>query len=71
MELNKSWYTSKAIWGALVAGAAALLNAYTTVDLDAGEIESITQLIVDVVGIVGSGLAVYGRITADKKIGVN
>lgn len=67
----KSWYTSKAIWGALIAGVAALLNAYTNVDLDAGEIESIAQLVVDTVGLVGSGLAVYGRIVADTKIGNN
>ena len=67
----KTWYTSKAIWGALIAGVAALLNAYTNIDLDAGEIESITQLVVDTMGLVGSGLAVYGRIVADTKIGNN
>lgn len=66
----KNWYTSKAIWGALVAGAAALINAHTNINLSAGEVESITQLVVDLVGLVGSGLAIYGRVVAEKKIGV-
>lgn len=65
----KSWYTSKTIWGAIIAGAASLLNAYTSVSISSAEVESLSQLAVDLVGIVGSGLAIYGRIKADKRVG--
>ena len=65
----KTWYTSKTVWGAIFAGAAAILNAFANVDISSAEVENLSQVAVDLVGVVGSAIAIYGRVVADKKIG--
>lgn len=64
---TKSLFASKAIWGgavALLAGGATLLG-YT---VDAESQASIVNLITGAASLVGGLMAVWGRITATKRI---
>lgn len=63
MEEVKSMLYSKTIWGSLIAVAGALMGAF---GLDAS---SLTGMESEIVTFIGSALAIYGRITAVKKIG--
>lgn len=57
---SKPWFLSKSVIGGIVAGAAGITGLYG-MDLDQAELEGI---LVGVGGIVGSILAIYGRVTA-------
>jgi hypothetical protein len=67
MEDLKTWYSSKTIWGALVAIAASALH-FTGVDIAAVDRSQIVDAIVSIAGAFGGLLAVYGRVTAKKAI---
>lgn len=64
-EENKMWYQSKAIWGSIVAVVATViaLFGYTIPQ------EQTTELIMQIVTVIGGLLALYGRIVASKSIG--
>ncbi|NIU01089.1 MAG: hypothetical protein GWN01_09240 [Nitrosopumilaceae archaeon] len=64
MQYAKSWMQSKTIWGALVAGVAALCN---TLDIPAST-ELIDQWMTETCQFIGVILAIYGRVTAKTKI---
>jgi len=64
---NKSWYTSKAVWGGLIAVGAAVAGGFGIV-VDEGTQSEIADLIVVGVGVVGGLLAIYGRVKAGKPI---
>ena len=59
----KGMLQSKTIWGALIAGAAIVLNMF---HINLGDASGFAD---DIVGLIGAVLAIYGRITAVKKIG--
>lgn len=65
---TKSMWTSKAVWGGIIAFIAALaaLFGYTFSEADQAQL---TDIIVAIGGAVGGVLAIWGRITATKKIG--
>jgi hypothetical protein len=68
MENMKQWYLSKTVWGALVAILAGLLPAMG-MELDAGAQSQLADDFVSLVGAVGGLVAVYGRLTAEKRLG--
>lgn len=68
MENMKQWYLSKTVWGALVAILAGLLPVMG-MELDAGAQSQLADDFVSLVGAVGGLVAVYGRLTAEKRLG--
>ncbi len=68
MEESKSWFTSRTIWGAIVA---ILSSAYlVTGNMIAPEIQSsAADLLAQAGTLVGAGLSLYGRLKATKTIG--
>jgi hypothetical protein len=64
MNDEKSWYLSKSVIGSVVAILALIAGAFGY-DVDAAGQEQIT---LSVIGIIGAGLAIYGRIKAVKKL---
>ena len=66
MEESKQWYTSKAVWGGVVA---MLLGVVGTFGVDlATEQDSIVELLVQIGVVVGGALALFGRLYAKKRI---
>lgn len=63
----KNWYSSKTIWGAVVAILASAMH-FTGVDIATGDRSLIVDAIVNIAGALGGLLAVYGRVTAKSAI---
>ena len=72
MEETKKWYKSKTIWGGIIT-IFSLLLSLKGIQID----EQTRQILIDqltatasAIGtLIGSLLAIYGRIKAEKKIG--
>ena len=67
MTDNKQWYASKTVWAVLVMLAATALQQFG-IELGGLE-EDITSLLLDAVGVLAGGLAIWGRSVAKTKIG--
>lgn len=68
MNDGKPWYTSKTIWSGLVAAVVGLLGLFGFT-VPEGEVQTLTEMLVNLVA-TGAGLvAMYGRIVATSKIG--
>jgi len=65
--MGKKWYQSKAVWGGLIAVAAAIAGAFGYA-VSPEEQASLVEAIVAIGGGVGGVLAVYGRVKADSYI---
>jgi len=65
--MEKKWYQSKAVWGGLIAVAAAIAGAFGYA-VSPEEQASLVEAIVAIGGGVGGVLAVYGRVKADSYI---
>lgn len=63
----KAWYRSRTVWGALVAILASLANA-AGVEVTAGDEGELADLLVAAVGTVGGLVALYGRISARRRV---
>lgn len=63
----KQWYSSKTIWGALIAITASVLKM-RGFELGAADQSAIADGLVSIVGAAGGLLAVYGRVTASATI---
>jgi hypothetical protein len=68
MEDNKAWYSSKTVWGGLIAVGAAIAGSFG-IDVDAATQGEIADYIVVGVGAIGGIVAIIGRLQASKKIG--
>lgn len=68
MNDMKQWYESKTIWGALVAILASLMQA-GGIDVDADSQTRMLDGLVAISGAVGGLVALYGRLSADKRVG--
>lgn len=67
MEEMKQWYLSKTVWGALLAILASLMPAMGT-ELDPGVRSDLADHLVSLAGAVGGLVAIYGRLTAEKRL---
>ena len=63
----KAWYQSRTVWGALVAILASLANA-AGVEVTAGDEGELADLLVAAVGTLGGLVALYGRISARRRV---
>jgi hypothetical protein len=63
----KSLFASKTIWGGIIAliASAAAIWGYSITPADQAQI---VELITSIGGLIGSVIAIYGRIVATKKI---
>ncbi|MBP1850896.1 hypothetical protein [Rhizobium halophytocola] len=68
MDTTKTWYTSRTVWGGLIAVAAPLLQL-GGLDLDQGLQGDLADTAVTLAGAVGGLLAIWGRLAATKSIG--
>ncbi len=64
---TKPWYTSRTVWGALIAIAASLANA-AGIEVSAGDEGELADLLVSAAGVIGGLIAVYGRISARRPV---
>lgn len=67
MDDTKNWYESRTVIAVLVMLAATALQQFG-IELGGLE-EDITSLILDAVGVLAGGVAIWGRIVAKTKIG--
>lgn len=65
----KPWYASRTIWGALLAAIAPALALVFHKSIDAATLDEMAATLAALGGIVGSVIAIYGRIKAGKAIG--
>lgn len=65
---TKSVWSSKAVWGGLIAVVASVLGiwGYSVTPADQA---SIVELLTSVAAAIGGGIAIWGRVVASKKIG--
>lgn len=61
----KSWLSSKTIWGGIISGVSVVATALFKLEFP---VDFTTEMATLLAGIFGSGLAIYGRIKAVKKI---
>ncbi|MEL6504162.1 MAG: hypothetical protein AAFO61_06670 [Pseudomonadota bacterium] len=64
---EKNWYRSRTIWGSLIAVAAAL-GSLLGVEIDTDTQTVILEAALQLVTILGSIYAVFGRLSATKTI---
>ena len=64
---TKPWYTSRTIWGSLVAVVAALLAALG-LPLDQNSQVLLTDVILQIIAVCGSLFAIFGRLGASAQI---
>lgn len=67
MEDAKTWYTSKTIWGALIAMAASVLQ-FSGIHLGVADQSAVADAAIAMAGAAGSLVAVYGRLSATLPI---
>lgn len=65
MDDTKVWYTSKTVWGSIIAVVAGIAGAFGF-NIDSAGQEVISTSIVGAVSIVGGLIALYGRLRATK-----
>lgn len=63
MDMTKTWWQSKTIWGGLIAVAAAVMKA-SGADLSLSDQNGIADAIINLSGAIGGILAIYGRLSA-------
>ena len=68
MTDTKYWYQSKTVWGSLIAIMASVLHA-GGFELGSEAQNELADSIVALVGAVGGLLAIYGRLSAEKRVG--
>lgn len=64
----KPWYQSRAVWGGVIAGAAPVAGLLG-VQLAPETLGDIADIAAAAGGIVGGGLAIWGRLRANTPIG--
>ena len=67
MTGSKTWYTSKTIWGSLIAMIAGIGGAFG-LDLDPQTQVGLVDGVLKIVSAAGSLLAIYGRFSAIQPI---
>jgi len=67
MQEEKAWYQSKTILASIVTVIVLIAGAFNY-SIDAQTQEGIVELVSVVVGVIGSVVAIYGRVKASKAI---
>lgn len=67
MISTKPWYYSKTIWASIVAIVAAL-GSYAGLPIDAASQSQLTDNLFALAGIIGSFIAIWGRLNAVEQI---
>jgi hypothetical protein len=62
-DAGRSWYQSRTVWGSLIAMAAGLAGVFGK-PVDPGLLSNAVDLLTTAGGLVGGGLALYGRAKA-------
>lgn len=68
MDETKQWCLSKTVWGALIAILASLLPAMG-MEIDGDAQSRLADDLVSLAGAIGGLVAIYGRLTAEKRLG--
>lgn len=68
MNEVKQWYASKTVWGALIAILASLLQAMG-IEFESAAQDQLADNLVSLAGAVGGLIAIYGRLTAETRLG--
>ena len=69
-DLNaKPWIYSRTIWGVIVMAAAGAANQFGLAEVTPEAQAQIVEWIINVVGVGAAGMAIWGRVSADRKIG--
>lgn len=64
---QKGWYQSKAVWGGIVALLAGILGIFGF-NVGAEDQAALAETLLAIGSAVGGLLAIYGRVSASKKI---
>lgn len=65
---TKAWYTSKTVWGGLLAILSPLIGSLFHVSVSDSDITQISDILSTIGTSIGGLLAVYGRIKATTKV---
>ena len=65
---TKPWWQSKTVWGGLVTLLAVILGAFGY-DLGTEDQKQLVEILSQIAASVGAVIAIYGRLTATKRIG--
>lgn len=68
MDETKKWYASRTVWGGLIAFAAAVIAPMAGVTIDAVLQGDMVDVAVAGGGVIGSLIAIWGRLKASKTI---
>ncbi len=68
MEDTKSFWQSRSVIGSIVT-IVALVGSFRGVPLDGSSQAQLTDMLVQCIALIGSGVALWGRVVATKKIG--
>lgn len=69
-DLNaKPWIYSRTIWGVIVMAAAGAANQFGLAEVTPEAQAQIVEWIINVVGVGAAGVAIWGRVSANQRIG--
>ena len=69
-DLNaKPWFYSRTIWGVIVMAAAGAAQQFGLAEVTPEAQAAVVDWIINVVGVGAAGVAIWGRVTAGRKIG--
>jgi hypothetical protein len=65
---SKKWYTSKTVWGGVVAVVAGVAGQFFGVDVDADTQDALATKIPAAISALGGLVAIVGRIVAQDRV---
>lgn len=69
-DLNaKPWIYSRTIWGVIVMAAAGAANQLGLAEVTPEAQAQIVEWVINVVGVGAAGVAIWGRVSANQRIG--
>lgn len=69
-EMNaKPWFYSRTIWGVIVMAAAGAAQQFGLAEVTPEAQAQIVDWIINVVGVGAAGMAIWGRVSANQRIG--
>ncbi len=69
-EINaKPWFYSRTIWGVIVMAAAGAAQQCGVAEVTPEAQAAVVDWIINVVGVGAAGMAIWGRVSANQRIG--